>query len=106
MFWSCDMCFLPADVTPPIIQCPAEIVMLLYDTEEVFVATNYSTADITATDYSQIDRIEYNPPEGTIVQMMDDITVTATAFDKKGLSASCDFTFEAQRRWIFSDLTF
>ena len=55
---------------------------------------------INASDYSGIQRMDFDPALGSLIPLMEAFVVTVTAYDYQGNSASCDFVYEAQRNYI------
>ncbi|XP_048248139.1 uncharacterized protein LOC124151774 isoform X1 [Haliotis rufescens] len=93
---TCPLHVFLVDVTPPTVICPSSVVVELYDTDTQDVQMRFQSQPINASDYSGIERIEYSPPEGTVIRMLKPIEITATVYDNAGNMASCSFVYEAQ----------
>jgi uncharacterized repeat protein (TIGR01451 family) len=82
--------FTVADNTPPVISCPANIVVQLpLNSPATSMAVSYPAA--TATDNCGVASIGYSKASGSTFNV-GTTTVTATATDVNGNTASCSFT--------------
>jgi uncharacterized repeat protein (TIGR01451 family) len=82
--------FTVADNTPPVISCPANIVIYLpLNSPATSMAVSYPAA--TATDSCGVASIGYSKASGSTFNV-GTTTVTATATDVNGNTASCAFT--------------
>jgi hypothetical protein len=79
----CDTVTIADDLTPPVINCPSNIVLSNCSYEATYLAT--------ATDNCHLVGIQYSVPSGSTFPF-GTTTVTATASDDAGNTASCSFT--------------
>ncbi len=80
-----------ADTTPPVIQCPSNIVLWTCSTNAV---THYG---VTATDNLDLDvKVDCSPPPGTALPV-GITTVNCTATDDCGNRSTCSFTVRVIR---------
>jgi uncharacterized repeat protein (TIGR01451 family) len=85
-----NITFTVVDTTPPVISCPANIVVYLpLHTPDTSMAVSYPAA--TATDNCGTPTITYSQASGSVFPV-GTTTVTATANDGHGNTASCSFT--------------
>ncbi|MEW6210211.1 MAG: HYR domain-containing protein [Acidobacteriota bacterium] len=78
-----------AETTPPVITCPANITVTATTPGSTSVVVNYPAP--TATDNCAVQSVVCTPPSGSAFPL-GSTTVTCTATDSAGNSASCSFT--------------
>ncbi|XP_041364224.1 uncharacterized protein LOC121379643 [Gigantopelta aegis] len=92
----CHLNIYLIDNIAPRITCPSDVVIELYKTNKSDVEFNLQHLVINASDYSGIARLDFTPPLGTLIRLLEAFVVTVTAYDYAGNSASCEFVYEAQ----------
>lgn len=51
---------------------------------------------IQAKDFSGISHSIFNPPAGTLVEVLKEFVVSVTVYDYSGNSGTCSFTYKAE----------
>ncbi|XP_033757629.1 sushi, von Willebrand factor type A, EGF and pentraxin domain-containing protein 1-like [Pecten maximus] len=88
------------DTFPPTIECPRSVVIEKYYTNQTTVPIYYHRNNyVTST--GDIAQHTYHPQEGSAVSIRTHIQVTVTVYDNSGNTASCNFSYEAQRHESF-----
>ena len=64
------------------------------------VAISYSTLNILDNP-ADVAMVTYTPAEGSEVKVLDNITVTMTAADHQGNTATCNFAVVIKRKFLF-----
>ncbi|XP_021344281.1 uncharacterized protein LOC110444201 isoform X1 [Mizuhopecten yessoensis] len=97
----CNFQVILIDTFPPTIECPMSVVIEKYDTNQTTVPIRYHGNYITAIGDSGIAQYTYRPQEGTYISIRTHVQVMVTVHDNQGNTASCNFTYEAQRNESF-----
>ena len=89
---------MPVDDTAPSIRCPTSLYRHHYNSDNSQVPVVYPDGLVNATDYGGIASIVFEPAAGVMVEVLKETSVTATAFDWSGNSASCSFLYMADSK--------
>ena len=92
-------CNILVDKTPPMLNCPSDIIYKDVDTAADIVGISYDVVTDVIHDLSDVAVVHYLPTEGSEVKVLDNIGVTMTVEDHNGNSASCSFIYIIQRKF-------
>ena len=67
-----------------------------FNSSDIQVDARYP--DIPATDNMAVDRVQFDPPNGTTIFIHRIVMVTVSAWDEAGNKATCSFLYQAERK--------
>ncbi|XP_069124135.1 uncharacterized protein [Argopecten irradians] len=95
----CSFQVILRDTFPPAIECPRSVVIEKYYTNQTIVPIRYQGNYFNLT--RDIAQHTFYPQEGSPISIRTHIPVKVTVYDNSGNTASCNFTYEAQRHDSF-----
>lgn len=91
-----------ADTTPPLVECPTQVHRQHYAGNSSHIPLVLPLDVVSSWDFSGISHKVFSPSLGTLVPVLQELSITVTVFDFFGNSANCSFVYfiESKYSWF------